>query len=84
MPRLPALNDGTLVTTGSIGTIQNILLLLSSHTVVYLSFEGESISMDENSGMVNVCLFLSEVIELTQSDIWANVVSVQDTAMSTC
>ena len=40
--------------------------------------------MDENSGMVNVCLILSEVIELTQSDIWATVVSVQDTAMSTC
>ena len=39
--------------------------------------------MDENSGTVNVCLFLSEVIELTQSDIWATVVSVQGTAMST-
>ena len=65
-------------------TIQNILLSSSSHTVVYLSFEEESISMDENSGTVNVCLILSDVIELTQSDIWATVVSIQDTAMSTC
>lgn len=37
--------------------------------------------MDENSGTVDICLFLSNVTEATQSDIWATVVSIPDSAM---
>lgn len=43
----------------------------SKHTVVYLSFTQDEYSVDEDDGVVLVCLELSEAPEVTQTPIWA-------------
>ena len=50
------------------------------HTEVSLSFVQEEYMVDEDDGYVMVCLVLGGVVESTQSQIWANVSSVDGDA----
>lgn len=52
---------------------------------VCLSFpEDNSVYVDENDGFVSVCLILTNIVQPTLSEIWADVVSSDDTAMGKC
>ena len=43
--------------------------------MVYVSFVAEQTSVQEDQGILNVCLELRNVTEATQSEIWADVSS---------
>lgn len=50
--------------------------------VVYITFNQSEIEVDEGDGVISVCVALGNVTEPTQAQIWANVTSIPDSAMS--
>jgi hypothetical protein len=52
---------------------------------VYVSFNSsETIYVDENQQVTNVCLELRNVSQPTEDEIWVNVATVEGSAMGEC
>lgn len=48
---------------------------------ISLSFLEEVTTVDEDQGIVSICLMLSNVVEPTGSAVWVNITTVEDSAI---